>query len=314
MLKLSKNHIVKIAQPKVVVANGDEPSGADVDEDEGLEAEGFEGEEKTEAKDDLDTAKAKGKELDADHDADDEDADDDGDGDADLEPEKKKKHDARLEAAKPHAQRLVELHKAKKDLMNQVSLLDDEINKHLPVLQALDPKAKHEAYADDKEIKSLVKVRKEEKEKKKKKLPKKAQLEVVEGLLKVAEVLDYAGDPEGVSLVESMLQIFAKKDDGMPKYDVQTVEKTERKYPEVKAVAPTMSTRNCPDHYGVQMKRVAEGTFQCELDGRMYNWNQGFKNYNGDVYPAAPIRSVDFPDTTERMFETREMATNKKTK
>lgn len=303
MLKLSKNHKI---ETKVVVANGDEAlSGADVKEDEALEQEGFDGAEAGEAKKDLDAAEEKGEELDADHDADDEE---------DASPEGKKKYDARLEAAKPHAHAAKDLFNKRRELMSQVSMLDDELDKHREVLRALDPKAKHEAYADDKELRKWLKPEKLMDKKKKKKLDKKSEEEVVESLLKVADLLDYAGDPEGVSLVENMIRLFAKKDEGMPKYDVETVEKTERKYPEAAAIAPTMSTRNCPDHYGAQMKRVAEGTFQCELDGRMYNWNEGFKDYNGNTYPAAPIRSVDFPDTTERMFETREMATNKKTK
>jgi len=293
MFKLSKNHVVKTADDKEEKSH-DEPElqGAEVEEDdaddmkEGLEQEGAEGEEGDNAEEE-------------------------------LEDSKSPKFDARREAATPHAHAAKDLFAKRRELMNQVSMLDDQLSKHREVLRALDPKMKHEAYADDKELRSYLKPEKlmdDKKKKKKKKLDKKSEVEVIEGLLKVAEVLDYAGDPEGVSLVENMLQIFAKQDEGTPKYNLETVEKTKRKYPDVAEIAPSRSTRNCPDHYGVQMKRVAEGTFQCELDGRMYNWNQGFKDYNGNVYPAAPIRSVDFPDTTERMFETREMATNKKTK
>jgi hypothetical protein len=291
MFKLSKNHFVKQADEEKAEDKEPELSGAEVDEAdddiaEELEEEGAAGEDGKDAEEELEDAKSP-------------------------------KFDARREAATPHAHAAKDLFAKRRELMNQVNMLDDQLAKHREVLQALDPKMKHEAYADDKELKHYLKPEKlmdDKKKKKKKKLDKKSEAEVFDGLLKVAEVLDYAGDTEGVSLVESVLQIFAKKDDGMPKYDVQTVEKTERKYPEAAAVPPTMSTRNCPDHYGAQMKRVAEGTFQCELDGRMYNWNEGFKDYNGNTYPAAPIRSVDFPDTTERMFETREMATNKKVK
>lgn len=243
--------------------------------------------------------------------ADDEDGDE---AEEELEGAKAQKSNARLEAAKPHAHAAKDLFSKRRELMSQVNMLDDQLSKHREVLQALDPKMKHEAYADDKELKTYLKPEKVMEKKKKKKLDKKSEQEVVDGLLKIADVLDYAGDLEGVSLVESVLRTFAKKEDGMPKYDVSTVEKIERKYPEAAAVAPGLSTRNCPDHHGTQMQRVAEGTFQCELDGRMYNWNQGFKDYNGNTYIAAPIRSVDFPDTTERMFETREMAANKKTK
>jgi len=291
-LKLSKNHMLKKADEKEEEKPADDsaPQGADVadadDLADELEEEGAAGEDGEAAEEELEDAKSP-------------------------------KYDARREAATPHAHAAKGLFAKRRELMNQVNMLDDQLAKHREVLRALDPKMKHEAYADDKELRSFLKPEKElddKKKKKRKKLDKKSETEVVEGLLKVAEVLDYAGDAEGVSLVENVLQIFAKKDDGMPKYDVETVEKTERQYPEVKAVAPSMSTRNCPDHHGAQMKRVAEGTFQCELDGRMYNWNQGFKDYSGNVFPAAPIRSVDFPDTTERMFETREMATSKKAK
>lgn len=227
----------------------------------------------------------------------------------------KKAYDARREAATPHAHAAKDLFSKRRALMEQINQLDDQLSGHREVLRALDPKMRHEAYADDKELKNYLRPEKVvDKKKKKRKMSAHASKQVIEGLLKVADVLDYAGDPEGVTLVESMLQIFAKKEDGMPKYDIETVEKTQRKYPDIATIPPSMSTRNCPDHHGMQMKRVAEGTFQCELDGRMYNWNQGFKDYSGNTYPAAPIRSVDFPDTTERMFETREMATNKKTK
>ena len=284
-MKLSKNHIVKTAEEKedAVADKEQELSGADVESDV----------------DDAD-------EESAEH-------EDDTDDEKELDADKKKKFDARREAATPHAHAIKDLFGKRRELMKQVNMLDDQMENHKQVLQALDPMAKHEAYADDKELRKWIRPEKLV-EKKKKKLDKKSEQEVLSGLVKVAEVLDFAGDSEGVSLVENMLQIFAKKEQGMPKYDLETVEKKERKYPEASAVAPSLSTRNCPDHHGAQMMRVAEGTFQCELDGRMYNWNQGFKDYSGNTFASAPIRSVDFPDTTERMFETREMATSKKTK
>ncbi len=297
-MKLSKNHVVKTAEEQKLVVADEELSGADLDSDEELDMadealKEIEDEESNELGDEADYFAT------------------DEEGEEPL-----KKYKATLEAATPHANAAKELWLKRRELMDQVNMLDDKLMGHREVLRALDPKMKHESYADDKDLKNFLKPEKveEKKKKRKKKLDAYAEAEVVDGLLKVATVLDYAGDSEGVSLVENVLRIFAKKDNGMPKYDVQTVEKTERKYPDVAAVAPSLSTRGCPDHNGAQMKRVAEGTFQCELDGRMYNWNEGFKDYSGNVFPGAPIRSVDFPDTTERMFETREMATNKRTK
>lgn len=290
-MKLSKHHIIKTAEEQNVVAD-EALLGADLNSDEELDmAEEVFKEIAHEEAEELDNVEL-------------------------MSGEPARKYKAVLEAATPHAKAAKELWAKRQELMSQVNMLDDQLSNHREVLRALDPKMKHEAYADDKELRNWLKPEKvEEKPKKRrKKMDKAAEAEVINGLLKVADVLDYAGDPEGVSLVESVLRIFAKKDNGMPKYDVETVEKSERKYPDISPVAPSLSTRSCPDHHGAQMKRVAEGTFQCELDGRMYNWNEGFKDYSGNVYPGAQVKSVDFPDTTERLFETREMATNKKVK
>jgi hypothetical protein len=293
MLKLSKSHsVIKTAEEdKEDKAEGEKQEdaiqGSDLDGDaddlsDGLEEEGAEGEDGEKATDELAATKHK--------------------------------FDARREAATPHAHAAKDLFAKRREFMTQVNALDDQLSKHREVLRALDPKMKHEAYADDKELRNYLKPEKMlELKKKKKKLDKKSESLVVDGLLKVADVLDYAGHREGVTLVENVIRIFAKNEE-MPKYDVQTIEKTPREYPEIAPYAPTMSTRGCPDHNGAQMQRIAEGSFQCELDGRVYNWNQGFKDYAGNVFPAAPITSVDFPDSAERLFENRQMATSKRSK
>jgi hypothetical protein len=275
MLKLSKNHMIKIAE-----------------EDKMQEEFPLHGSEVIDA-DDVDT------ELDAEAE--------------DHEEEKGPKYDARREAATPHANAAKDLFNKRRELMGQVNMLDEQLSKHREVLRALDPKMKHEAYADDKELKHYLKPEKSIEKKKKRKLDKHSETEVVKGLLKVAEMLDYAGHVEGVSYIENMLSIFANKDE-MPKYDVKNVDKSERKYPDVSAVAPSLSIRHCPDHHGAQMARVAEGSFQCNIDGRIYNWNSGFKDYDGNIYPGASITSVDFPNNFESLFETREMATRKNQK
>lgn len=226
--------------------------------------------------------------------------------------EHKAKYDARREAATPHAQAAKDLFTKRRELMGQVNLLDDSLGKHREVLRALDPKMKHEAYADDKELRNYLKPEKVEL-KKKKKLDKKSAEQVMGALLKVADVLDAAEDLDGLEVVESALKIFAAKTE-IPQYDVKTTEKTERKYPEAHTPAPTMSVRGCPDHNGAQVKRIADNSYQCSLDGKIYNWNDGFKDYAGNTYPPAQISSADFPDMNERMFETRDMAQGKRQK
>lgn len=237
-----------------------------------------------------------------------------------LEDDKEEKHekgssktqDPRQEAATPHANAAKDLFNKRRELMNQVNMLDDQLSKHREVLRALDPKAKHEAYVDDKELRHYLKPEKMEEKKKVKKLDRKAELEVIENLIKVANILDFAGDERGLGVVEDVLRIFAKKEDSRPIYGVETIEKTKREYPEVQAPAPAMSTRHCPDHNGTMMQRVAEGSYQCNIDGKIYNWNVGFKDYNGNVHPGSQISSVDFPDMNERIFENRSMALSKR--
>lgn len=58
-------------------------------------------------------------------------------------------------------------------------------------------------------------------------------------------------------------------------------------------VAPTnsgvISSRYCPDHVGVQLFRVAEGVYQCPLDGKQYNTTSGYVNYNGQKVPGGSV-------------------------
>lgn len=295
-MKLSKNHEVKVAteeEQKVVVA--DAPlMGANVNEDLPLE----------------NAADDKNGEAEEEKENDDQDGEKDG------------KHDARLEAATPHANAAKDLFGKRRELLSQLNELDDKLNKHREVLQALDPKARHSAYADDGELRKYLKPEKEEKKKKrKKKLEAAVETEVVEGLLKVATLLDTNGDLEGMTYVENLLSLFtmkeAKKEEkkgDVPLYDVATIEKEKRDYPKVEEPAPTLSTRHCPDHRGVNLMRIADNSYQCQLDHRVYNWNQGFTDDEGNKYKAAPIRSVDFPETSSKLFENRQMALSKRQK
>lgn len=50
-----------------------------------------------------------------------------------------------------------------------------------------------------------------------------------------------------------------------------------------------LSTRTCPDHPGAQMMRVADNTYQCSLDHRIYPWNEGFVTYKGNVVPGGDV-------------------------
>lgn len=76
-----------------------------------------------------------------------------------------------------------------------------------------------------------------------------------------------------------------------------------------------LSTRYCPDHPGVQIARVGEHMWQCELDKKSYNFETGFELNNGAKVPGGDVsqqtQGVNIP--YHAIFDTREgrLGTNK---
>jgi hypothetical protein len=65
-----------------------------------------------------------------------------------------------------------------------------------------------------------------------------------------------------------------------------------------------LSTRNCPDHFGVMLSRISDGVSECPLDGKRYNWGEA-----GSVAGQTPSSSsVPIPS---RIFDPREDVINK---
>jgi hypothetical protein len=70
-----------------------------------------------------------------------------------------------------------------------------------------------------------------------------------------------------------------------------------------------LSTRYCPEHAGVSLRRVAESVYQCSLDGNMYNWELGWKNAEGEKVPGGSV-ALQTPNSTgyavpHRLFDSR---------
>lgn len=76
-----------------------------------------------------------------------------------------------------------------------------------------------------------------------------------------------------------------------------------------------LSMRYCPDHVGVQTARVAEHVYQCPLDGKVYNYQTGYVNYQGQrvlggsVAEQTPPTS-DFGGVPMRVFDSRQSILN----
>lgn len=76
-----------------------------------------------------------------------------------------------------------------------------------------------------------------------------------------------------------------------------------------------LSTRYCPDHVGVQAARIAEYIYQCPLDGKIYNYQMGYVNYQGQrvlggsVAEQTPPTS-DYGGIPMRVYDSRQNVLN----
>ena len=78
----------------------------------------------------------------------------------------------------------------------------------------------------------------------------------------------------------------------------------------------TLSTRYCPDHIGTQTVRISERVYQCPLDGKVYNYEVGYKNYKGEQVPGGSI-AAQTPSTSDyggipmRIYDSRQTILNR---
>ena len=69
-----------------------------------------------------------------------------------------------------------------------------------------------------------------------------------------------------------------------------------------------LSSRYCPDHPGTQIARVGEHMWQCELDKKTYNFENGFELNNGSKVPGGDVANQTQVLETpyHAIFDTRE--------
>jgi hypothetical protein len=78
----------------------------------------------------------------------------------------------------------------------------------------------------------------------------------------------------------------------------------------------SLSTRYCPDHIGVQSVRISDRTYQCPIDGRVYNYESGYKNYQGQRVPGGSV-AAQTPTTSNyggipmRIYDSRQSVLNR---
>lgn len=82
-----------------------------------------------------------------------------------------------------------------------------------------------------------------------------------------------------------------------------------------KIMEAPLSTRYCPDHAGVQIARVGEHVWQCEMDKKTYDFENGFTLENGNKVPGGDVsqQTQGLNVTNHAIFDTREgrLNTNK---
>lgn len=145
------------------------------------------------------------------------------------------------------------------------------------------------------------------------------------------DVLDWQeADPKGErakaydSEYHHSLQIREPKKDqervdfeGRKDHHVSTYESGDKAKETKKEAAPhgALQTRYSPDLVGVQLARVGDGVYQCPVTGKIYNFETGYTDMDGDYHPGSSV-SAQTPDSTgysipHRIFDSREQILNR---
>jgi hypothetical protein len=144
--------------------------------------------------------------------------------------------------------------------------------------------------------------------------------ESIEELAGLAAVLDSSGDDglkKQASVIDELLLTIAAGNKYAERKDLlnDRLEQIKKNYQEPKEILDQMnsksqaikaidkskmtdhieineqplSTRTCLQHPGAQLARVGEHQWRCELDGKIYNYDTGFKLDNGVQVPGGDV-------------------------
>lgn len=164
--------------------------------------------------------------------------------------------------------------------------------------------------------------------------------ENLDGLARIATVFDASGDEElkkQASVIDELLltiaappNAFAERKDLLdnrtevikklyeePRKELEKnnkiadSEKAISKSPmmkEYRILEAPLSTRTCPDHPGSQLARVGQWQFQCELDKKVYDYQNGYTLNDGTKVPGGDVanqtQGIGLP--TQSLFDDRE--------
>jgi len=140
-----------------------------------------------------------------------------------------------------------------------------------------------------------------------------AKMAAAEELARTADYLDESGFCCLADVMDKASELLVKCATYIPKM------RSNQEPTEAEPIQPpregNLSTRYCPDHVGVQASRIAEHIYQCPLDGKIYNYETGYVNYQGQrvlggsVAEQTPPTS-DFGGTPVQVYDSRQSVLN----
>jgi hypothetical protein len=138
-----------------------------------------------------------------------------------------------------------------------------------------------------------------------------------EGMLKIADSLDRRGLSDLADIVDESALIMQRSADYgfFPKHKKQEIVEGDAA-PVQMPHEGSLSTRYCPDHRGTQAIRIGEHMYQCPIDGKKYNYETGYVNYEGQRVPGGSV-AAQTPTTSDyggipmRIYDSRSDVLNR---
>jgi len=119
-----------------------------------------------------------------------------------------------------------------------------------------------------------------------------------DGLANIANSLDARGLYKEANMVtKTLMSIAAGEETGFYGHDYDDSKQSEPAVDEYGYKNdPSLSVGTCPDHRGTRLIPVDDRIYQCPIDGKIYNWAEGFTALDGTKYRGGDV-AAQTPDS-----------------
>lgn len=134
-------------------------------------------------------------------------------------------------------------------------------------------------------------------------------LQSIKEMTAIAEEFDKSGDPllQKQSLVLDQILNSLASDQSIklarPTEELYDLSKKMKEYfgadkmakavkeqiKEYRPLESSLNTRTCPDHPGAQIQRLDDQKYQCSLDGKIYDFREGYTTIKGNKVPGGQV-------------------------